>query len=741
MPDTPKAGDTRDSQIVEIRERMSHAQEAWKAIRDEAKTDMLCVAGRTWEAFDPKGMQQRRAANRPMISADELGQYINQVVNDVRANPRSVKFSPVGNGANDKAAEFYADKMREIEYRSHAHTAYTTAFQDAVQRSYGYVRVLTKYANHRSEEQDIWIEPVANPDMVLVDPEGMRPDSSDIQWAFVYETWKQAEFKRRFPKAKQTDFSRWMAEAPQWVKSDTILVAEHWKIRTKARKLLLVQPAAPPAQPGSPLGLQGAPAPVRLFEDEYEPEAYPGASVRELRTVDYPQVYQCLTNGLEILEETDWIGQYIPIASCYGKILYLDDGGGSERVILSMTRLARDPQQLYNYYRTCEAELIGMTPKFPYFVYEGQLDPQEHTNLQKSLHEPVAVIRVKPTVEGVPANTVLSFPSRQPYEPPIQGLEIGAESARRAIQAAMGSNFLPTMAQQRNEKSGKALERIQETSQKGSFHFNDHYNDMIRHVGVICEDLIDKVYDTPREVGIRKPNETAEMVRINQPGGISTKGDYLVTVSTGPASDSQREAANEFADSLVGSPQIAQVIGPEKAQKLLALAIKLKNIGPLGDEMAQVIDPSLAQDDQADPAMLKQQLAETQAKLQQLEQIAQQMHQAIETKQVEQQAQIEKARLDNETRVKIAEIGAQTSIATAQIKEGMEEYKLRVQHLEEILGHKVDLTMQAREFQHEDHMADKTQMHEQQIAVHQRESAKEQTMMKAQQPKGNRSGA
>jgi hypothetical protein len=43
---------------------------------------------------------------------------------------------------------------------------------------------------------------------------------------------------------------------------------------------------------------------------------------------------------------------------------------------------------------------------------------------------------------------------RQPYEPPIQAFEIGAESARRGIQAAMGWSALPTDAQRINNKSG-----------------------------------------------------------------------------------------------------------------------------------------------------------------------------------------------------------------------------------------------------------------------------------------------
>ena len=36
---------------------------------------------------------------------------------------------------------------------------------------------------------------------------------------------------------------------------------------------------------------------------------------------------------------------------------------GPQRIIMSMTRLARDPYMLLCYIRSCQMELVGMTPK------------------------------------------------------------------------------------------------------------------------------------------------------------------------------------------------------------------------------------------------------------------------------------------------------------------------------------------------------------------------------------------
>ena len=156
----PKKRKTHDDLLLRIRERFQQATDAWADIRKAGAEDMRHVAGNPWPSDDKS---KRRAAGRPALALDELGQYFNQVINDVRANPRGVKFAATGNGANDESAKFYSEKMREIEYRSNAQVAYTTAFENAVQRGYGFCRVNTEVKSFRSRDQEIIIEPFPNP--------------------------------------------------------------------------------------------------------------------------------------------------------------------------------------------------------------------------------------------------------------------------------------------------------------------------------------------------------------------------------------------------------------------------------------------------------------------------------------------------------------------------------------------------------------------------------------------------
>lgn len=651
---TDAAADDNDKLLTEIREAFDYDWDQTRTIRDEAKTDMRYVAGDPW---DPADRAARESAGRPCLALDELNQYFNQVINDVRANPRAMKFAPTGSGATDKTAEFYANKAREIEYRSRGQIVYTTAFENAVQRGYGFCRVNTRYVSDRSFDQEIWLEPIANPDSVLPDADAIMPDASDMRRCFVVESRQTAAFAKEFPDAKVTDFSRELQQlAPKWIKSDTVQLAEYWTFTTTPRTLLLLKP--PPHSQ----------TPLEVYDDELA-TAPAADTILKKRTVDTKQVCQYLTNGVEILKKTEWAGKYIPIVACYGKVLWLDIGGQTVRQILSMTRLARDPYMAYCFYRTCEIENVGMTTKNPYWAYDGQLSPAQMQAIAKSMHEPVAVLLAKPLTEAT-GQAILPLPVRNVSEPAIQALSVGAEEMRRAIQAAMGSTPLPTQAQRRNEKSGKALERIDQSAQRGNFHFVDHYNDMIQHVGVIVEDLMDKIYDTARDVGIRKPDETAEVVAINQPQAAdgkkptlpSTKGDHQVTVSTGPSFDSEREAASEFADLLMGTP-FAPRIGD--------LAVKLKGGGPIMDQIAERLTPpefnKPKDGEQPTPEQLRQQLGQAQAQVQQLEQIAAGMKQALDTDAAKQKATLEKAKLDAGSAIILQKMKDATSIAVAKI--------------------------------------------------------------------------
>lgn len=653
-----------DDILKEITERKDYTTNAWADIRKEAATDMQYVSGDPWDDDDKK---QRKG--RPTIAPEEMGQYFNQVINQLWANPRGVKFAPVGNGASAETARFYENKAREIEYRSHAKIAYITAASDAIQRSYGSVRIKARYASPRSANQELWIDAVPDPDMVSPDPDAKRADSGDMQYCFVEEWIDQNEFKRAHKGAKVVNFGDWASTHKAWIAGNKVLRAEYWTISTRKRQLVLVQPMAPP----QPNVIAPSPTPAIRQQEVFDDEIPPGATViRDLRQVDYPQVRMYLTNGLEILHEMDWPGKYIPIVTCYGKVLYVPKGGQTERQILSMTRFGRAPWKAYCYASSQQLEVISMIPKAPFMVPKGTFPGKLGLAVQESMHTPKAFLEFDPKPNG--QNELNGPPQHADYPAGqhLQALEVVKEGFRRAIQSAMGSNFLPSQAQRRNEKSGVALEEIKKAAATGTFHFVNNYEDMIRQVGVIEEDLIPHYYDFDGETGVMEADGTAQTVYINsdrEDALKSTKGDHLVTVSTGPSSDSEYDAVREFTDTLVSNlAVIAQVSGPKPAAAVLARSIRLRNGGPEMDMLADILEPPefKKKDGQEPPSpevmSLQQEVQQLKGVLQQAAQEKQAKVVEIQGKfaiaQMQESAESERAAADREVKLAVAELGA-----------------------------------------------------------------------------------
>jgi hypothetical protein len=709
--------------LQEIKDNFQYALDSWRDIREEAKKDMRYVAGDPWEPAE-RAKRDDPNSKRPCLTFDELTQYVNQLINQVRQNPIAVKVSPKGNGATDKTAEMRQGIIRGIEYKSKAQAAYISAFENAAQRSYGFFVISTDYISENSFDQEIKVRRIPNPDSVLIDPDCKEADCSDMGFAYILDNIKQDSFENKYPNAEVKSFTPEMAlDLPDWI-DDTnkmIQVAEYWKVKKTFRTLLQLDEQTTAYLDEYP----GA----KLDKGEVVMKDGKRFPISNSRKCEERTVCQYITNGIEILEENEWAGKWIPIVPVFGKELYVDKGAGSKRVLISLIRMARDPYMMYCWLRSNEAEEASMTPKTPFICYEGQLEGHED-EWAKVTKEPLAFLQVKPVIDGASGN-VLSLPERQPFQPNFAAYEVVCEATRRAIQAAMGISPLPTAAQRQNEKSGIALQRINQQEQIGSFHFIDNYKRSLEFAGRIYDDLIGKIYDTARDVGIRNPDESHETLKLNQPYEENGEqlhydtsvGEHEITISTGPSYDSQREEVADFANTLAQTdlfPRIADLV------------IRLRNLGPLGDEMAdRVTPPEFAKN--SNPQAQLQQAAQ---KVQLQTQMIQEMQQELQKLQLEQKGKViemeakkqmqamdmelEKWKLDNAR-----------AIAEIQTKQQdiSERKQMYMEIWQEIHGSAHEAGMQAADQAHEKQLAD--QQHQQ--ALEQGQQGHEQALEQGDQ--------
>jgi hypothetical protein len=566
---------TDDSALRELRQQFEEDTNAWADIRSEAQTDMRYVAGDPWEDADKRA---RKDAGRPCISLDQINQFCNQTINNIRQNKRDGQLIPEGFGANDEDARLREDAIRGIEYRSKAQTAHICALQNAVHRSYGFERILTKpeLASEKNE-LGIYIKRVPNPDVITIDPNFTEADGSDMKRAWVLDLWTKTKFREEFPKAKIQAFGPdIMRIAPNWIRKSHVQVCEAWKIKKG-------------------------------------------------------KVIQQIINGVEIVRETTWPASRIPIPCCFGMELWLDSGAGPERKLLSLVRLARDPQMLAAFLQSQMCEEAGLTPKTPFVGYKGQFESDSEA-WEYATKIARAYLQVDPIVDQA-TGQILPLPTRPQFTPNFAAYVAANDMAGRAIQAAMGIMPLPTAAQRMNQKSGVAIERIQSQESIGSYHFVDNYDGLIENAWRQMNELLDPIYDTARHVPAVKKDGTKTLLRVNDPTWAAQHpdddhlalgdqaGTYGATIIIGPNMQSERESVSDFVDTLLEKLPTLGLPAPINA-KVLSIAIKMKNLGAKGDELAEIISPkdqnNISPAAQAQIAQLQAKIAELGGQLSQL---------------------------------------------------------------------------------------------------------------------------
>jgi hypothetical protein len=600
-----------DDLAKEARELLEEDHQADKENRDEALRDLRFIAGDQWPSDVAR---ERKLADRPTLTINRLPQFVNQVVNDFRVNAPGFSVVPVDNNTDPDLADIYNGMIRAIQYCSNANSVWASAFANSVQCGIGWFRVTTDYADSESFDQEIYIKRITNPLSVYCGP-GIEPDRSDAQRIFVTEMVRKSVFKTRFPGAAETSF-----DVPDignfngsssffWSTSDDIRIAEYWRKVEFKRKIVRLQD-------GKIVDLNDYAKFMGLAADDVKAMLPP---VNAERTVDDHRVEHCLVSGSETLEKTTvWPGKYIPIIPVIGQEIPL----GDKSMRYGLIRFARDPQQLYNFWRSAAAEAIALAPRAPYLVtpnmigkFKNQWDSHHLKNRPYLLYEPD---------ENAPGGRPIREMPPQVPQALVQESAIASDD----MKATMGM-YDASVGQRSNETSGKAINARKEEGDVATYHFRDNFNVSLTHCGRVVVDLIPKVYDTERVVRLMaEENEEPKFAAVNQQVMSEfgepvlrhdlKAGKFDIRVKIGPSYTTRRQ---EAADSMV---QFATAYPPtmQFAGDLIAKAMDWPDADKIAERLRKTIPPQVLGDDQEEPNPQQQQAMAMQ---QQLEQAIQQM--------------------------------------------------------------------------------------------------------------------
>jgi hypothetical protein len=546
MAEYRKASDDKKAQevLAEAREEYSDDLAAWSENRNQGLNDLRFGMGEQWPI---EIANQRQREGRPCLTINLQPSFIRQVVNEGRQNRPQIKVRPVDNNADVQTAKIFDGLIRHVESSSDADIAYDTALDSACRTGMGFFTIDVDYAYDDSFDQEIQFGRVGNPFAVVFDGESTAGDSSDWRRAFITELMDRDDFERMYPGADGGGFEGDDKVNP-WCSENQVRLAQYWKKEEVERKVLLMS--------------NGEVVDAERYEDPEVMEVFQMAGVvpTQERLTKSCNIIKRIISGQEILGETKWRGNIIPVIPVYGEEINLE----GRRYFRSLIHDGKDAQRMFNYWRTTATELLALTPKAPWIAPKGAFKTDANkwatvnTQTWGTLEYDGAVPPQKQPFDQVPTGV-------------LQEAINAADDMKRIIGIHDASLGVPG-----DEISGKAIRYRKHQADTSVYHFIDNLNRGIRCGGRVLIDLIPQVYSGPRIIRILgidgKPQNVAlsppgQAQQVQPPQGFDrvydiTQGHYDLVVEAGPSYATRREESVESILSFISAfPASAPILG------------------------------------------------------------------------------------------------------------------------------------------------------------------------------------
>ena len=530
--------DRKDSgKLQEILERQDLAWVSSQDVRERSSDDLMFSRVTQWDdSLDWCGLEYRGEFNLIWKERQRL-------LSEMRGNDIEAEFKPL-DGADPDAADILNGLYRTDMRDNRSKEAVDVAVGDMIDAGFGAWRLITEYQNSDNDldnRQVIKRVPIheAN-NVVFFDPNAKRMDKSDARYCTIITTMTKegAEELCEELGCEMPDISTFSHTAQSYVfpwsnASKTYSIGEYYEREKKTEKIVIMEHPA-----------LGTKAYKRSeVKDVYDDMLAQGWRTVGQKTRDVYKVNKYIVSGSTILHGPELIaGEHIPVVPCYGNWYFVE---GVE-VWSGITRLAKDPQRLYNMQMSYLADIAsGGLRRKPILTPE---QVQGYAHLWEDPNKYRYLLLNSKDAQGnpLPGGPVSYTESENVPEATVALIQSARQNVEDVTSPGMPQDVLDPAA------SGKAIMAVQNRIDNQSFIYLDNLASAMRRDGEIYASMARVVIDTTREVVTtdRDGSEatatlmeqvqdmaTGEWVTLND----LSRGRFDVYVDVGPAWASQRQ--------------------------------------------------------------------------------------------------------------------------------------------------------------------------------------------------------
>lgn len=521
-----------------------------QAIKDESQwrisylESMKFVDGDQW----PDDVLQARK-NRPSLVINASRKFAESVVNNERMGTPSILAVPHGDTTNEDA-RLRNIILSHIEQVSDSKNVFDTALDCQVKGGRGAFRILSRYVNDESFDQDLVLVAIPDPLSVVCDAASTDLLYRDARYLFLTTMIDADEFKHLYPDAKKIDWSNtqlFVNNAFFNQKDKLVRVVEYY---FKERSI-------------KHYGLFTDGTVWDIGSDYYKStmeslHAKTDVKLVKEKIVDSHDVYWVKMSGVEILEgPVKEVTPDIPVIIVPGRVWW----NQGKRVYSSLVKDAIDPNRMLNYWVSSATEGVALSKNTDYVSTPEAIAGYEN---DWTSDIPVGIKRF---------NSGFEKPARE--QPAQLSPALAAMITLSASQIPDVMGISPDfMGMPTNARSRSAIGERAKNSQAGPYVFIDHYMKAIQYAGEIINRRIKYYYDTKRTLTIENEDGQTQSVSINDfdagNAGVKNdvkKGEFKVRIKTGPSYATLREeAGDQMLQALQWAGPFAGVIIPEIAK-------------------------------------------------------------------------------------------------------------------------------------------------------------------------------
>jgi hypothetical protein len=547
----------------EIMNRQDAAYTSGQHVREKSADDLLFSRLTQWDdtVLDFVGTEYRGEFN--LIRRERR-----RLISEMRASPVQVDFKPV-DGADPDAADILNGMYRTDMRNNRSKEAVDVAVGDQIDAGFGAWRLVTEYISNGDDldnRQVVRRVPIhEGNNVVFFDPNAKRMDKSDAMWCSIIACYTKEGYENL---ADELGFDVDLVSnfgTPQtsytfpWSygdKSNEYNVGEYYeRVKFKERLMIMDHP------------IKGQVVYKRSeLKDVMDDMLDQGWRVMGQKTRERFRVDKYIVSGATILKGPERIaGEHIPVVPVYGEWFYVEGVECWEGI----TRLAKDPQRLYNMQMSYLADIAAKGPRRKPIFSPEQVQGFEHMWEQGNNAYPYYLMNRKTvTGEDLPVGPMSYIEPEQIPQATAALLDL----TRRNVEDVT-SPSMPQNAQDPNG-SGRAILAVQSRIDMQSFVYMDNLSNAMRRDGEIYQSMAREIYDTPQTVTLTGLDgtessadileeimdmATGEMVTLND----LSRGSFQTYVDVGPSYQSQKQQARSELMELYRSapdPQTQQIL-------------------------------------------------------------------------------------------------------------------------------------------------------------------------------------